>query len=242
MIITTKAVTQKKTNEKDWPAEYSCNFLEPGLVSYEDVGAGIAFLPKETILKMLQSFVGKPVVIDHVDVTPKDFKDHAVGYITKVWYDDYANWAKCSFLLTDDKAKEKVARGYSVSCAYDQVVTGPGGEKNAIHFHETILDGVGNHLALVTSPRYEEAKIHPTMMLVNSKRATITRENTVVVKVAKQNTVTVKVVKNAGRICDTCEYLKNNMCAAVKEGKISQAYADKRLDGTEPKCSAYEKE
>lgn len=173
MFVTTRLVKQKKSNAKDWPAEYTCNFLTPGLVSYQDVGAGIANLPKETILKMLQSFVGKPVVIDHIDVSPKTFEDHAVGYITRVWYDDYANWAMCSFLLTDDKAKEAVAKGYSVSCAYDGVVTGPGGEKNAIKYDETILDGVGNHLALVTSPRYEEAKIQPCLMLVNSKKGII---------------------------------------------------------------------
>ena len=170
MIITTKNIKQV-TNAKEWPEFYTCNFLEPGLVSYEDAGAGIAMLRKETILKMLPTFMGKPVVINHTDVSPKDFENHAVGYITKVWYDDFANWAYCQFILTDDKAKDKVATGYSVSCAYDNVVTGPGGEKNAIKYDEEIIDGVGNHLALVTSPRYEECKIQPCAMLVNSKKA-----------------------------------------------------------------------
>lgn len=170
MIIKTTPIKQVK-NEKDWPSEYTCNFLEAGLVSYQDSGAGIAMLRKETILKMIPTFIGKPVVIDHIDVTPKDFKDHAVGYITKVWFDDYMGWAMCSFILTDDKAKEKVAKGYSVSCAYDVLSTSKGGEWHAIKYDEEITDGSGTHLALVTSPRYESAKIQPCTMLVNSKKA-----------------------------------------------------------------------
>lgn len=162
-----KAITVKQ-NAADWPKEYSCNFLESGLVSYEDSGAGIAMLRKETIMKMLPTFIGKPVVINHVDVTPGDFKDHAVGYITKVWWDDLSGWAWCSFILTEDNAKEKVSKGYSVSCAYDVHETGPGGEWHAIKYDEEILSGSGTHLALVLSPRYEDCRI-----LVNSKKATI---------------------------------------------------------------------
>lgn len=231
MIVTTRAVKQ---NAKGWPEFYTCNFLEPGLVSYEDSGAGIAMLRKETILKMLPTFMGKPVVIDHKDVTPKDFENHAVGYITKVWYDDYCNWAMCNFILTDDKAKEKVATGYSVSCAYDNVVVGPGGEKNAIKYDEEIIDGIGNHLALVTTPRYEEAKISPCMMLVNSKKATVK---------PFKNEAIVKIKKNkVERICDTCQYLVQGKCSvAGPGGKISQRYADERILGQIQECSAYEK-
>ena len=247
MQIITRAVKQ---NAKGWPEFYQCNFLTPGLVSYQDVGAGIAWLSKETILKMLPTFQGKPVIISHVDVTPKDYEDHAVGYITKVWFDDYRNWAMCNFILTDDKAKEAVAKGYSVSCAYDQCVCGPGGEKNAVRYDEEILDGVGNHLALVTSPRYEEAAIQPLdcMMLVNSKKATVK---------SVQNTVTVKLLnatkapnhpqekaeeKPMHRICDTCEYLCSNSCTVAGEGgEITKAYASARLRGMEQKCSAYDK-
>lgn len=173
MLVRTTPIKIIK-NAKDWPSEYSCNFLEPGLVSYVDVDAGIAMLRKETILQMLPSFIGKPVIIDHIDVTPKDFEDHAVGYITKVWYDDYRNWAFCSFILKDDKAKEKVARGYSVSCAYDVLSTAKGGEWHAIKYDEEITGGSGTHLALVTSPRYEGATIQECRMLVNSKKAKIT--------------------------------------------------------------------
>lgn len=240
MIVTTKPIKQnKKTNAKDWPCEFTCNVLEPGLVSYEDSDQGIANLPKETILKILPSFVGKPVIARrHIDVSPKDFEDVAVGYITRTWFDDYANWAYFTFLLIDDKAKEDVANGYSVSCAYDNIVTGPGGEWHAIKFDETILDGVGNHLALVTSPRYEKCKIMPCTMLVNSKKAVIKEGEG-----RKNNSAIVKVAKNdVTRICDICEYLERGMCSvAGPGGKITQRYANERINGHEKECSAYEK-
>lgn len=238
----------QKQNAKGYPEFYTCNFLTPGLVSYEDVGAGIAWLSKETIINMLPSFQGKPVVIDHIDVTEKSYTDHAVGYITRVWFDDMQGWAMCNFILIDDKAKDKISKGYSVSCAYDQVVTDPtGGEKNAIHYHEEIMSGVGNHLALVTSPRYEEAKITPLncMMLVNSKRAAIQKEESsvTVTNATKGSTETQPMVEvNVTRICNDCEYLVQGMCqVAGPGGEITQRYADLRLHGEAEDCSAYDK-
>lgn len=239
MIITTKAIKQNdKTRKNAWPEFYTCNFLEPGLVDYSDAGAGMAMLTKETILKMLPTFMGKPVIDKrHKDVTEDDYEKHAVGYITKVWYDDYANWAYCQFMIKDDEARRSIAEGYSVSCAYDNVVCGKGGEWHAIKYDEEILDGVGNHLALVTSPRYEECKISPCMMLVNSKKATIKEGQ------GRKNTVTVRVCKNnVTRICDTCEYLERDLCSvAGPGGKITQRYANERINGHEMECSAYEK-
>ena len=174
--VNTKDIKQRaKLNQKDWPCEYICNFLEPGLVSYLDVGAGIAMLRKETILAMMPSFVGKPVIINHKDVDTTNFEKHAVGYVTRVWYDDYANWAYCSFLLIDDKAKESVAKGYSVSCSYDVESTKEGGEYHAIKYDEEIVSGCFTHLALVLSPRYEDCRV--TMNRKNAKVAGFDKSN-----------------------------------------------------------------
>ena len=59
-----------KSNEKTWPTSYKCNFLEPGIVSYEDVGQGVALLKKESMDTWINSFKGKPVIIDHQNVSP----------------------------------------------------------------------------------------------------------------------------------------------------------------------------
>ena len=188
MIITLKPVKQSRKNSETWPEFYTCRFLEPGIVSYEDVHAGIAMLTKETILKMMSSFKGKPIIDRrHKDVTEKDYDKYAVGYVTRVWYDDMINWACAEFILTNDDAKQSIKDGFRVSCAYDDVITGPGGEWHAISYKEEILGGVGNHIALVDEPRYEGGIITPVIecpMLVNSKQAFIKKtENSVTVKV-----------------------------------------------------------
>lgn len=168
------------TNEKDWPSEYVCKFLEPGVVSYEDVNAGINLLRKEAILKMLPSFKGKPVINNHRDISPENFKEHAVGYVVDAWWDDAAGWAFARMLITDDEAKELIQKGYSVSCAFKvKAPMGPGGEWHAVPYNEEILDGEFEHMAIVLTPRYEDAEIldpasgpSPALM-VNSKKAVL---------------------------------------------------------------------
>lgn len=254
MIVTLKPVKQKRQNSETWPEFYIARILEPGLVSYEDVGAGIAMLSKETIVSMLPSFKGKPIIDKrHKDVTPKDYEKYCVGYVTRTFYDDIINWGCVEFMLKDDEAKKSVANGYFVSCGYDNCITGRGGEWHAIPYKEEILGGVGNHVALVESPRYEGGIItpciEPCMMLVNSKKAIIkegegsrniaTLKNATKAPGQKQEEAIVKPLK---RICDSCEYLCSNHCdVAGKGGEITLEYAGKRLLGLSQDCSAYEK-
>ena len=170
-LIRSKQVAQTRNNEQGWPKEYSCNFLEPGAVSYEDVNQGMALLKKETMDTWLQTFVGKPVIIDHQDIGPEDFKKVAVGYITSVWYNADDGWYWCKFIITDDEGHEAIKEGYSVSCSFDVVDTIPGSEWHAIKCDEEIVKGEGLHLALVTSPRYKDCRI-----VVNSKKAKVQNE------------------------------------------------------------------
>jgi hypothetical protein len=157
-----------KRNEKTWPTSYKCNFLEPGIVSYEDVGQGIALLKKESMDNWINSFKGKPVIIDHQNVSPENFKEAAVGYITDVYYNAKTGWYDAEFIITDDEGHEAIKDGYSVSCSFDVKNSIGGGEWHASKYDEEITQGEGLHLALVTSPRYEDCRI-----VVNSKRATV---------------------------------------------------------------------
>jgi hypothetical protein len=171
-LIKSKNIKQVKiktrSNMATWPKDYTCNFLEPGIVSYEDVNQGVALLKKETIDRMLSSFIGKPVLIDHKEVDPANFKKNAVGYVTSATFNPITGWFDCTFILTDDKAKAKVEEGYSVSCSFDVLETKEGGEWHAIKYDEEISEATFTHLALVSSPRYEECRIR-----VNSKAAKI---------------------------------------------------------------------
>lgn len=159
-------------NAKEWPKTYTCKFIEPGLVSYQDCGAGVALVTKETLDKMLNSIIGKPVIIAHSDVTPANMKEHAIGYVTNAYFEPHDGWYYCSFLITDDKGHEVVRNGASVSCGYKVLNTRGGGEWHAIPYNEEIIDGEYEHLALVFTPRYEDSRI-----LVNSKGKKIVIEN-----------------------------------------------------------------
>lgn len=152
--------------------ECVCNFLQPGVVSYEDVGAGVALLEKEAIELMLPSFIGKPVIIDHQDGTPEELeeKGKAVGHVVEAYWNPETGWFDAKFTVEDEKAKKKIKHGYSVSCAFNVKSVDKGGEWHAVKYDEEITDGEFVHLALVANPRYEDCEIQ---MLVNSKKAKI---------------------------------------------------------------------
>ncbi len=162
------------SNEKGWPNVYSCRFLEAGIVSYEDSKEGVLRLNKETIDKMAPSFIGKPVLINHSRVGPENFKEEAVGYVINVKFNPSDAWFYCDFIVTDDKAKQKIEKeNYSVSCAYNVISGKEGGEYHNIPYDGEITDGSFTHLALVENPRYEDSKITKQLpsMLVNAKAA-----------------------------------------------------------------------
>lgn len=168
----------QKLNSKDWPSVYSCKFLEAGIVSYEDSGAGIALLRKETIDKMKDSFIGKPVIIQHRSVGPENFQEHAVGYVISVHFNPEDAWFYADFLVTDDEAKRIIdEENYSVSCAYNVLDAKEGGLWHDIKYDGEIIDGSFTHLALVEAPRYEDSKISKQLpaMLVNGKIACISK-------------------------------------------------------------------
>lgn len=154
-----------KCNAKSWPTEYTMeNFLEQGAVSYEDVSQGVALLEKPTIDSMLNSFIGKPVIIDHKDIGPDDMMKYAQGWVTQAYFNAVSGKYDLKFILTNDDAKKKVENGWSGSCAFDVYDTDVGGEWHAIKYNERITAGGFTHLALVTSPRYEDCRI-----IMNSK-------------------------------------------------------------------------
>lgn len=149
-------------NAKTWPEKFTCSFLEPGLVSYENEGLGKCYLDKPALDKLCPTFVGKPIVNaeDHVDgMRPEDLDRVAKGYISNVYWKDGWYYADC--IVFDDKTKADMKSGkYSVSCAYEVTsADDKGGIKNNINYEQEVLDGVGTHIAVVKNPRYGQAKI-----------------------------------------------------------------------------------
>lgn len=168
-------------NSKEWPGIFSCKFIEPGIVSYEDSDAGIALIKKETIDRMLQSFIGRPVCIDHQNITPDNYerlreKGLIVGNVIRAWFCPDDGWFHADFIIDREEGKQCIdEKGYSVSCAYSVLKTQEGGLWHDIKFDGEITDGSFTHLALVDQPRYEDSQITKQFpsMLVNGKAAHI---------------------------------------------------------------------
>lgn len=147
-------------------------FLTQGLVSYQDSDAGIALLKNETINAGLSSFVGCPVIIDHRNITEKNYAKERKGNVVSTTYNAQDGWYYVDFIVDDEDALEKIEQqGYSVSCAYNVLDVAPGGTYQDIPYDGEIIKISFTHLALVTTPRYEESRILDEMpaMLINSK-------------------------------------------------------------------------
>ena len=176
--------------ETPWPKKYSASFIEPGVVAYQDLGpckvcgerracgnegdecrpeGATVLLKQDAIERMSKSFLGKPVIdVEHKDVTPDTIiNGDADGIVTAVRLDEKSGWWMCDFLVWNPVTQKHCEDGiYSVSCAYNPTKTsGQGGEWHNVPYAEEILDGELTHLAIVTNPRYEGARI----TLVNSK-------------------------------------------------------------------------
>lgn len=173
----------RQAPEHPWPKKYSCSFIEPGVVFYQDLGhcklcgadaecvqgeecepsGATVLVQQEALARMAQSFVGKPVINRvHEDVTPSTVADgEADGIVTRVWLDDKSGWWMAEFLVWDVATQQNCeSPAYSVSCAYEPTdVDSQGGEYHNIPYSEDILNGEYTHLAIVTNPRYERARI-----------------------------------------------------------------------------------
>lgn len=172
-----------RPEDAPWPKSYRANFIESGVCHYADLGSckvcgdqhacgnngdecqteGATILVPDTALdRMSKTFIGKPVIdMEHKDVSPNTIPSgEAQGIVTRVWKEN--GWHYCDFLVWDKQAQEHCDGGlFSVSCAYEPTkVDENEGEYHNIPYSSTIEDGVYTHLAIVQSPRYEQAKIY----------------------------------------------------------------------------------
>jgi hypothetical protein len=116
----TEASNENRNNGKSFPKKYTCQFIEPGLISYENEGMGKVLILKDALDKMAPSFIGKPVVdLTHKDATPENFEKIADGVISDVYWKDEIGWYCCDFIVWDEETKKNIESGkFSVSCAY----------------------------------------------------------------------------------------------------------------------------
>lgn len=150
------------------PKRYRARFIEPGVISYEDIGMGLVMVGRNALDRMRPSFVGMPVFnFVHKDVeAPEAFdfenatkENMAVGIISSVGTgEDGWDWA--DMMIWDEETQVNIEKnGFTVSCAYDTIQSGPPGKHNGIEFDEEVLDGKYVHMAIVDNPRYEGSTV-----------------------------------------------------------------------------------
>lgn len=152
-----------------WPKRYRAEFITPGIMSYEDVDQGKVLVLDSALDKMLDSFIGKPVVnFLHQDLTPEeaykindsDLESMADGVVFDVGKMENG-WSYADFMAWDEETQNNIdKKGFSISCAYMPTKVGPTGKYHGIDYDEEVLDGYYTHMAIVDNPRYERSKVY----------------------------------------------------------------------------------
>ena len=133
---------------------FDCKFLEPGFVSYRDVGGKLELLRKETIDRCMNSVIGTPLIVGHTDVTPENRADLEHGTITEWYFNSEDGWYHVKGQADTDRAVELIRIGWKPSCGYRVVGLQVGGMDHGIRYDQEISDLEFNHLAIVERPRY----------------------------------------------------------------------------------------
>ena len=143
-------------NAKDFPRFFYARHMQPGLAGYENERI---LVDADAIKRMLPTFAGRPIYINHRDVVMDTLKQDAVGFVVDPFWNELDGWAWAKIMLIDDEAVNAASNGYSVSNAYIPHEWAGGGMCNNVGYDRAITTGSFTHLALVQDPRYEEAKI-----------------------------------------------------------------------------------
>ena len=158
-----------KTEEEGRP--FKARFLQAGLVKYD---FGVCLLKKETIDRFVNTFIDCPVIINHKDDIKKDDKQ---GTIKSIWFAPEDGWFWCSGILDDEAAKKVEKDGFNVSCQY-RITEYSNNTENKLHngnpYDKEILNGVFEHLAIVKTPRYEDAYIAVNAIMATNEDKWIT--------------------------------------------------------------------
>lgn len=154
---------------EDVPTRYRAEFIEPGIISYEDINAGKVFVSREALDRMRESFIGKPVVnVEHIDyemidafkLNDEDSKSKADGIVAAVGKLENG-WDYADLLIWNKETKKNIDKnGFTVSCSYVPTEIDGKGAYHGIDYDEEVVNGKYTHMAIVATPRYEKSKIY----------------------------------------------------------------------------------
>lgn len=139
---------------------FRCEFMREGPVYYPEIGKGIEVVRRATILRDLQSFVGKPLTLEHVDprLNVGDaavFAKIAHGKVDGVGFDKDTGWFFCEGDVTSDAARDP---SLNPSAGFRVLQTSAGGRWNNVPYERELSRLEFHHLALSRlRSRYEES-------------------------------------------------------------------------------------
>lgn len=160
---------EEKKGEEGRP--FKARFLQAGLVKYD---FGVCLLKKETIDKFVNTFIDCPVIINHKDKINKEDKH---GVIKNIWFSPEDSWFWCSGYVDDEGAEKVEDEGFNVSCQY-RITEYSNNDDDKLHngnkYDKEILNGIFEHLAIVKTPRYEDAFIAVNAIMATNEDQWIT--------------------------------------------------------------------
>ncbi len=148
--------THSKSNARGFAEVYFARHMEPGLCGYEEENI---LVDADAMKRMAPSFAGKPVYVGHQDVNFDSLETDMDGVVADCFYNELDGWLWSKIIVTTDKGKAAVAKGWAVSNAYTPTAWEGGGENHALDYNRKIREAEFTHLAIVPDPRYEQAKI-----------------------------------------------------------------------------------
>lgn len=149
----------KIQNAKSLPQRFYGLHFSEGVAHYPEHKATI-YISSNTAKKMDATYSGKPIFVRHVDeYSLENIQNDSDGWIVRSFYNppDGKHWTE--FLAVSDRAKEAIADGWRLSNSYKITQSGAGGVWHDVPYDQEVLDGEGDHIALVESPRYDESII-----------------------------------------------------------------------------------
>lgn len=168
------AALSARFNVVEGGKRFHCEHLREGPVSYADRGLGIEVLRRSTIESANQSFIGKPLVIEHVNprlnVADPEVRRVTVGFCDKVGMTP-DGWAFVEGAFAPEVTDEQRAdfAALNPSCGYNVIGVGSGGRWNNVPYERELTAIEFHHLALCRGrSRYEESEFrlnaitHPT--------------------------------------------------------------------------------
>lgn len=143
-------------NASAYPSFYYAKHLAAGLAGYENE---TILIDTDALKEMMPTFIGKPIVVNHQNIELNNLEKRD-GTVIESFYNELDGCAWTKMLIETDAARQAIANGFSVSNCYQPTEWGNGGKHHNVAYDRKIKNGIFKHLAIVSNPRYEEAKIY----------------------------------------------------------------------------------